>query len=47
MTGKPPIKIYVNKIENRTKYKIKTEYYQEFVTLERTELLKINKSKII
>ena len=42
----PPIKIYVNKIENRIIFKIKTGYYIEFLTSETMKLLESNKSKI-
>ena len=31
MTDNPPIKIYANKIENRTTFKIKTGYYLELL----------------
>ena len=40
------IKIYINKIENRIKFKIKTEYYLELLTPETTKLLGSSKSKI-
>ena len=33
------IKIYINKIENRIKFKIKTEYYLELLTTETLKLL--------
>ena len=42
----PSIIIYINKIENRTTFKIKTEYYLELLTPETMLLLGINKSKI-
>ena len=42
----PSIIIYINKIENRTTFKIKTEYYLELLTPETMQLLGINKSKI-
>ena len=42
----PPIKIYVNKIENRIIFKIKTGYYIEFLTSKTMKLLGSNKSKI-
>ena len=46
----PSIKIYVNKIENRITFKIKSGYYLELLTLETMKLLgsaenKINKDK--
>ena len=39
------IKIYINKIENRIKFKIKTEYYLELLTPETLKLLGSTKSK--
>ena len=39
LTDKPPIRIYVNKIENRVAFKIKTEYYLELLTPEIMKLL--------
>ena len=38
--------IYVNKIKNRIKFKIKTGYYLELLTLETMKLLGNTKSKI-
>ena len=43
MTDNLPIEIYVNKIENRITYKIKTGYYLETLT---PKLLGSTKSKI-
>ena len=40
------IRIYVNKIENRITFKIKTGYYLELLTPEITKLLGSTKSKI-
>ena len=40
------LKIYANKIENRTTFKIKTGYYLEFSTSETTKLLGSTRSKI-
>ena len=40
------IKIYINKIENRITFKIKTGYYLELLTLETMKLFGSNKSKI-
>ena len=40
------IKTYVNKIETRTTFIIKTVYYLEFLTLEIIKLLRNTKSKI-
>ena len=39
MTDNPPIRIYVNKIQNRIKYKIKTGYYLQILTPETMKLL--------
>ena len=43
----PPIRIYVNKIENRITFKIKTGYYLEILTPEAMKLLESTKSEII
>ena len=40
------IRIYINKIENRIKFKIKTGYYFKILTPETMNLLKGTKSKI-
>ena len=40
------IEIYLNKIESRMKFKIKTGYYLELLTPETMKLLKSTKSKI-
>ena len=45
-TVNPSIRIYVNKIENRIRFKIKAGYYLEFLTPETMKLLGSNKSKI-
>ena len=42
----PSIKIYVNKIENRITFKIKTGYYLELLTRETLKLLRSTKNKI-
>ena len=42
----PPIKIYVNKIENRVTFKIKNGYYLELLTPETMKLLGSSESKI-
>ena len=42
----PSIRIYVNKIENRIKFKIKNGYYLELLTLESMKLLGNTESKI-
>ena len=41
----PSIRIYVNKIENRITFKIKTRYYLEILTTDTMELLRSTKSK--
>ena len=46
MTDNPAIRIYVNEIENRITFKIKTEYYLEFLAPETMKLLGSTKSKI-
>ena len=45
-TGNSSIKIYINKIENRITFKIKTGYYLELLTPETMKLLGSTKSKI-
>ena len=45
-TDNPPVKIFVNKIENRVALKIKVEYYLELLTRETMQLLGSTKSKI-
>ena len=42
----PSIRIYVNKIENRIKFKIKNGYYFELLTLETMKVLGSTESKI-
>ena len=42
----PTIKIYVNKIKNRSTFKIKNGYYFELLTPETMKLLGSTKSKI-
>ena len=46
VTNNPFIKMYVNKIENRITFKIKTGYYLELLTPETMKLLGSTKSKI-
>ena len=46
MTDKPPIRIYVNKIENRIKFSIKAGYYLELFMTETMKLLRSTTSKI-
>ena len=43
---KPPVQIYVNKIENRVTFKIKNGYSLELLTLETMKLLGSTKNKI-
>ena len=45
-TDNPPIKIYVNKVDNRVTFKIKTGYYLEPLTTGTMILLWSTKSKI-
>ena len=45
-TVNPSIKVYTNKIENRTTFKIKTGYYLEPLTPETMKLLGSTKSTI-
>ena len=42
----PSIRIYVNKIENRITFKIKTGYYLELLTPETMKLLGSTENKI-
>ena len=42
----PPIRIYVNRIENRITFKIKSGYYLELLTPETMKLLRNSESKI-
>ena len=42
----PSIRIYVNRIENRITFKIKTGYYLELLTPERMKLLRSTENKI-
>ena len=45
ITDNPSIRIYVNKIENKITFKIKTGYYLELLTPETMKLLESTKSK--
>ena len=47
VTDNPLIRIYVNKIENRISFKIKTGYYLEILTTQTMKLLQSAISKII
>ena len=47
MTDKPPIRIYVNKIENRIIFKNRTGYYLKLLTSETMALLGRTKDKMI
>ena len=44
-TDNPSVRIYVNKIENRITFIIKTRYYLELLMPETKKLLESNKSK--
>ena len=46
VTDNPPIRIYVNKMENRTAFKIETGYYLKLLTPKSMKLLGSTKSKI-
>ena len=46
VSGNPSIKIFVNNIENRTTFGIKTLNYLELLTPETIKLLESSKSKI-
>ena len=46
MTNDPPIRIYVNKIGNRMKFRIKTAYCLELLTPETMKILGSAKNKI-
>ena len=45
-TDNSPTKIYANKVDNRTSFKIKTGYYLELLTTGTMILLRSTKSKI-
>ena len=47
MTDDSPIRIYVNKIENRITFKIETGYYLEFLSPIPVKLLWSFKNKVI
>ena len=46
VTDDPPVKIYVNEIQNRITYRIKTGYYLKLLTPKTMKLLGSTKSKI-
>ena len=46
MTDYIPIRLYVNKIENRITFEIKKWFYLNLLTSERMQLLKRTKNKI-
>ena len=46
MTDNPPIKTYVNKIENRITFEIQTGFSLQLLSPEAIELLGITKSKV-
>ena len=45
-TDNPSLRIYVNKIENRIRFKIEKGYYLKLLITETLKLLGSNKSKI-
>ena len=45
LTNQTPIRIYVNKIENRIAFKTKSGYYYELLTGETTKILGCTKNK--
>ena len=47
VTENPSITIYVNKIENKSTFKIKTEYYLDLLMPEAMKILRSTKNKII
>ena len=46
MIDNPPIRIYVNQIQNRTTLRIKTEYYLEILTSKTIQLHGSTKSRL-
>ena len=46
MSGNPPVRVYVNKIENRITFRIKTYYYLQLLSPQMTKLLGSTESKI-
>ena len=46
MTDNPPIRIFINKIENRITFKVETGYYKECLTLKTMKLLGSTKNEI-
>ena len=46
MTDNTPIRMYVNKVENRITFKIKIGYYLKLLTPETMKLFECTKSKI-
>ena len=46
-TDNPPIKIYINNIENRITFKIKTGHYLELLAREIMKLPRITENKMI
>ena len=46
MTDNPPVRTYVNKIENRITFRIKTGYYLQLLTPETMKLIGSTKSKM-
>ena len=46
LTDNPPIRIYINKIENKITFKIKTAYYLKLLTPETKKLTENRENKI-
>ena len=46
LTDNPPIRIFINKIENRITFKVETGYYKECLTLKTMKLLGSTKNEI-
>ena len=46
LTNNPPIRIYVNKIENKITFTIKTKYYLKFLTPETMKLLESTQNTV-
>ena len=47
MIDNPSIRVYLNKIENRITFTIKTGYYLELLTPETMKLLECTENKIV
>ena len=46
LTNNPPIRIFVNKIENKITFTIKTKYYLKFLSPETMKLVESTQNKI-